>query len=219
VGQFIAIGGGTAAAAAPLAHASTHQHGGTDEVAVAVPAANAIPKALASRQLDPGWIPAAASGGSRHWGENATFTDLGDGEELNGSIGGLTALNISAGTIDPLADIVGHIYDVGTRADAVLWQPEKNASPAGLYLDSVPGPAEQYILAGWIAQPGRGDNSTTRPVQAGLAITSQAQTDITDTTANRIRVQVGNINEANQMEAINTVRATVGVLSLGRRRW
>lgn len=39
----------------PAAHASSHQHGGSDEVATATPAANAIPKADGSGKLD-SWI-------------------------------------------------------------------------------------------------------------------------------------------------------------------
>jgi hypothetical protein len=41
----------------PLAHASTHKHGGSDEVATATAAANAIPKADSSGRLDKGWQP------------------------------------------------------------------------------------------------------------------------------------------------------------------
>lgn len=41
--------------AAPTAHASTHQHGGGDEVATATPGANAIPKADGAGKLDT-WI-------------------------------------------------------------------------------------------------------------------------------------------------------------------
>ena len=40
-----------------MAHASQHQHGGSDEVATATPGANAIPKAEASGELATGWIP------------------------------------------------------------------------------------------------------------------------------------------------------------------
>jgi len=43
----------------PTSHASTHQHGGGDEVATATPAANAIPKAGGAGTLDQGWVPAA----------------------------------------------------------------------------------------------------------------------------------------------------------------
>jgi hypothetical protein len=42
---------------APSAHASTHQNGGSDEVATATPGANAIPKAGSGGTLATGWIP------------------------------------------------------------------------------------------------------------------------------------------------------------------
>ncbi len=41
---------------APATHASQHQHGGADEIAVATPAANAIPKAGASARLAKTWV-------------------------------------------------------------------------------------------------------------------------------------------------------------------
>lgn len=43
---------------APSAHASSHQHGGSDEVATATPGANAIPKAGAGGTLANGWLDA-----------------------------------------------------------------------------------------------------------------------------------------------------------------
>jgi hypothetical protein len=43
----------------PLAHAASHQHGGSDEVATATPAANAIVKAQADNELHRAWIPDA----------------------------------------------------------------------------------------------------------------------------------------------------------------
>lgn len=45
---------------APTAHASSHQNGGSDEIATATPAAHAIPKASASGVLD-SWISAATT--------------------------------------------------------------------------------------------------------------------------------------------------------------
>ena len=45
---------------APPAHAASHQSGGTDEVATATAAANAIPKALASGVLADAWISATS---------------------------------------------------------------------------------------------------------------------------------------------------------------
>lgn len=49
------------AARTPLSHAASHQHSGTDEVATATPAANAIPKADGTGQLAAGWIPVSGS--------------------------------------------------------------------------------------------------------------------------------------------------------------
>lgn len=45
----------------PAPHAPTHKHGGSDEVAVAVAAANAIPKADGTGKLAAGWIPTHAT--------------------------------------------------------------------------------------------------------------------------------------------------------------
>src|SRR5262249_39610041 len=42
----------------PSAHAASHQHGGSDEIATATPAANAIPKANTSGWLD-AWLSSA----------------------------------------------------------------------------------------------------------------------------------------------------------------
>lgn len=44
----------------PTSHASSHQHGGSDEIATATPGANAIPKADSGGKLAAGWIPAVA---------------------------------------------------------------------------------------------------------------------------------------------------------------
>ena len=43
----------------PTPHATSHKHGGTDEIAVATPAANAIPKAGAGGTLADGWLSSA----------------------------------------------------------------------------------------------------------------------------------------------------------------
>ena len=63
---------------APQAHATTHQNGGTDEVAVVTPAANAIPKADGLGKLDAGWIPDGAGGFTRDHlnGLNLTWTSV-----------------------------------------------------------------------------------------------------------------------------------------------
>ena len=46
-----------APAITPTAHATSHQHGGTDEVATYTATANAIPKAWTEGKLLPGWMP------------------------------------------------------------------------------------------------------------------------------------------------------------------
>lgn len=45
----------------PSAHASSHQHGGSDQIATATPGANAIPKAGAGGTLADGWLSANVS--------------------------------------------------------------------------------------------------------------------------------------------------------------
>lgn len=64
-GKHLPSTGNTGSGYTPAAHATSHKHGGSDEVATATPGANAIPKAGAGSTLASGWIPAinlAASG-------------------------------------------------------------------------------------------------------------------------------------------------------------
>lgn len=63
--------GGKPSGFPPLAHASTHQNGGGDEIATATPAANAIPKAGSDGKLNAGWLP-AGSGGLGYTAEDAS---------------------------------------------------------------------------------------------------------------------------------------------------
>lgn len=60
-------GGGT-----PAAHKASHQDGGLDEIATAVAAANAIPKAGAAGLLAIGWIPALTGDVTKSDGSAAT---------------------------------------------------------------------------------------------------------------------------------------------------
>jgi hypothetical protein len=52
---------GVPSAFVPSAHAPSHQHGGADEIATAVPAPNAIPKADATGKLAGGWLPGGSA--------------------------------------------------------------------------------------------------------------------------------------------------------------
>lgn len=59
----------------PSAHTTSHQHGGSDEVATATPAANAIPKAGAGGTLAIGFIPLGSSGSTVTVGNDARLSD------------------------------------------------------------------------------------------------------------------------------------------------
>lgn len=50
----------------PTAHHTTHQNGGSDEVATATAAANAIPKAGSGGKLDKAWMPDFVASGASH---------------------------------------------------------------------------------------------------------------------------------------------------------
>jgi hypothetical protein len=56
-------------------HATQHQNGGGDEVAVAIAAANAIPKAGAGSKLDIGWIPTGSTGSTVPFGNDSRLSD------------------------------------------------------------------------------------------------------------------------------------------------
>jgi hypothetical protein len=59
----------------PANHASTHQHGGADEVATAAAAANVIPKTGAGGTLDIGFIPLGATANDVCVGNDARLSD------------------------------------------------------------------------------------------------------------------------------------------------
>ena len=59
----------------PTSHASSHQNGGSDEVATATPAANAIPKAGAGGDLDGGWLPYGTSASTVCEGNDSRLSD------------------------------------------------------------------------------------------------------------------------------------------------
>ena len=59
----------------PTVHATSHQNGGSDEIATATAAANSIPKAGAGAKLDIGWIPTGSTSTTVPLGNDARFTD------------------------------------------------------------------------------------------------------------------------------------------------
>lgn len=59
----------------PTSHATSHKNGGSDEVAVASAAANAIPKAGAGAKLDIGWIPTGSTSTTVCIGNDSRLSD------------------------------------------------------------------------------------------------------------------------------------------------
>lgn len=59
----------------PSAHASTHQHGGTDEVSTSTPGPNEIPKALSTGKLAVGWLPVGSTTGTVAAGDDPRLSD------------------------------------------------------------------------------------------------------------------------------------------------
>jgi hypothetical protein len=116
-GRFFAIvtdpsaaGGG--AGGSPIAHAATHQNGGTDEVAVAAAAANAIPKAGAGAKLDIGWLPLGSTAATACVGNDARLSDARTptAHKTSHEPGGTDAMTVDA------AAATGSLRTLGTGA-------------------------------------------------------------------------------------------------------
>lgn len=105
---------------APAAHAASHEHGGSDEVATAAVAANGIPKASAAGKLDMDWYPdfvpsgaahakgavpdpGASAGTTKFLREDATWAVPASGGGMD--INGLTAADPALGDEVPIYDV------------------------------------------------------------------------------------------------------------------
>lgn len=90
----------------PTAHTTTHKHGGSDEVATATPAANAIPKADGTGKLADGWIPDAIARDSElHSHSNQAQLDLvtdGDHDVRTDNPHSVTKTQVSLGNVADL---------------------------------------------------------------------------------------------------------------------
>jgi len=74
-------------ARAPTTHASTHQHGGADEIATPTPTSNAIPKAQAGGTLAGGWVSYGTSAGTATEGNDARIPAQDENDALLGTSG------------------------------------------------------------------------------------------------------------------------------------
>lgn len=127
----------------PTAHASSHQNGGSDEVATATAGANAIPKAGAGGTLAIGWIPTGTSSTTVCVGDDARLSNsrnptahktshqTGGADEI--SVAGLSgvladsqvankiATSGTAVTVSSTAPSTGQVLKA-TSASAASWQ-------------------------------------------------------------------------------------------------
>ena len=111
-------------ARSPTGHGSTHQNGGTDEIATATPGANAIPKAGSGGTLAVGWIPtlnqstsgnAGTASALSANGSNCSAGNFAQGVDAYGAAEGCT---VPAGTYSlPSKNTVTKViaYEVGTE--------------------------------------------------------------------------------------------------------
>lgn len=80
----------------PTAHAASHKHGGSDEVATATAAANAIPKAGAGGTLAIGWLPTGTTSSTVCIGNDARLSTSTPTEGTTGQV-----LVVSGSTVKP----------------------------------------------------------------------------------------------------------------------
>lgn len=106
----------------PVSHASTHQHGGSDEVATATAAANAIPKADGTGKLSVNWIPSHKSTHAIAGSDFLSPADIGAANVVHthvpADVIGLNlgfALDYAHGVTTPL--VGGNVYYFGDAAD------------------------------------------------------------------------------------------------------
>lgn len=100
--------------AAPAAHASTHQNGGSDEVATATAAANAIPKAGSGGTLAIGWIPTGATSSTVCIGNDSR---LSDDRTASGVRTATTVVSVSAATAPSTGQVL-----TATNGTTATWQ-------------------------------------------------------------------------------------------------
>lgn len=98
----------------PTAHAASHQNGGSDEIATATPAANAIPKAGAGGTLGGGWITYGSTASTACVGNDSR---LSDDRTASGLRTATTIVAVSAAT----APTAGQVL-TATSASAATWQ-------------------------------------------------------------------------------------------------
>jgi hypothetical protein len=98
----------------PVAHATSHKHGGSDEIATATAAANAIPKAGAGGTLAIGWIPTGSTSSTVCIGNDSR---LSDDRTASGLRSATTVVSVSSATAPSSGQAL-----VATSSTAATWQ-------------------------------------------------------------------------------------------------
>ena len=156
----------------PGAHASSHQNGGSDEVATATAAANAIPKAGAGGTLDAGWIPAGA--GLRLYTENPSA-------EGTPTAAGTNATAIGSTADAPGADAIA--LGNGTNAIGANSMALGKDSTATATRSFAFGPFTDSLLPGKLAFGYYSFSSIVGNAQSGLVHAIATTTSATPATA------------------------------------
>jgi hypothetical protein len=178
----------------PTAHATSHQHGGSDEIATATPSTNAIPKTGGAGTLDDGWLAAAITRDEEinTFAEWVTFTGitgtcntttgvLGDGTCTPIAINAFTTMNAPAGT-DPVADTATDTLNwVATAPITITGNETTDTMTIAVTGLSGTNTGDQTItLQGDVTGTGTGTFTTT------IAANAIGSSEITDTSINWI---------------------------------
>ena len=153
------------------AHATSHKHGGSDEIATATAAANAIPKAGSGGTLDRAWIPAYYSPVL----DRKASSDTPDDEFASGSLAGKwTVVNGASGTVDLFeAGTTISRYDLSTRSGWLLVQVGKNSGQAVRLRQDFTIPDGSSIVAALSVVGGQSATSASNnAAQYGLGLNS-----------------------------------------------
>ncbi len=163
----------------PLAHASTHKHGGADEVAQATAAANAVPKADGSGRLDKAWQPLLVSTADQGYFFPVTI----QAPQSSGATTAFTANNMRvwqfvlpfAVTVNQMSFEVVATSGAGTSLGLGLW----DASCSSLVLNSgvmAAGGSPDINVAGVKTKMIPGGPVTLNPGVYFLAMTTDSTT-------------------------------------------
>lgn len=141
----------------PTAHASSHQHGGSDEIATATAGANAIPKAGAGGTLAIGWIPTGATSSTVCIGNDSRLSDA---RTPTGSAGG----DLSGTYPNPaVAKLQGYaVYNIAPTDGYVLtWDNANSRWAPAAATGGLPSGAAGGDLTGSYPNPTIGANKVT----------------------------------------------------------